>query len=174
MSQSLTDILNNNGIIGYPTETVFGIGCHPQSDSALQKINNIKQRPTNKGLIIVSHQLHHLQRYTPFDLSKLAQPKRATTYIVPCKAAFIGLLTGNKNTIAIRLSKHPSISQLCNILDDAIVSTSLNISGGATINSYSQACSLFAHLLDFIVEGECGNQSPSQIIDVLNKQVLRD
>ncbi len=173
MKPSLLFILNNHGVIAYPTETVFGIGCNPNSNIALNKINSIKQRDENKGFIIVSNNIEHLQQYTRFDLSLLKQPKRATTYIVPCKKQFIGLLTGNKNSIAIRLSNHPQIADICNLLNHAVVSTSLNLSGKPAITCNSDAKKQFEEALDFVVAGECGGQQPSQIINAVSLKTIR-
>ena len=174
--KKLEQIFKRHGVIAYPTETVFGIGCKASDLLALEKIRKIKQRSTNKGFIILSDKIKHLQRYCVQDLAKIhdkLQNNTPTTWLLECKPEWQGMLTGNSNKIAIRLSNHPQVIELCHIADDAMVSTSLNISGQAPITSLQQAQQLFADKVDDIVAGECGNLPPSRIIDFENGKVIR-
>ena len=174
MSINIEIFLQQGNIIAYPTETVYGIGCDPQNSQSLAKINAIKGRNEEKGFIIISNKIAHLQKYTTFNIQNLQRTKRATTYLVPCKKSYQGLLTGNKNTVAIRLSEHPAIVELCTVFNGAIVSTSLNYSGDTPITEESIAMTQFANKVDLIIKGECGKQAPSRIVDLESNKVIRN
>ncbi len=175
--KKLEQIFRHHGVIAYPTETVFGIGCKASDLTAVEKILTIKQRSAAKGFIILSHTIRHLQPYCARDLDEIShqlESKTPTTWLIACKPEWQGILTGNSSKVAIRLCKHPQVIELCRIANDALVSTSLNLSGQPPITTLQQARQTFQNKVDYIVEGECGKLPPSRVIDFETGKVIRE
>ena len=90
--QQIATRLMQDEVVAYPTEAVFGLGCNPLSESAVRKLLNLKQRPIEKGLILVAPSLHFLQPFVDFSclsneqLARLqAQYEHPITWVVPAK-----------------------------------------------------------------------------------------
>lgn len=168
------------GVIAYPTETVFGLGCLPDNPQALERLFDIKQRPVDKGLILLAASRAQLEPWTA-DLSdpqwaqiSKKQP-RATSWIVVATTGIDARLTGNRNAIAIRVTSHPVVQQLCEATGSALVSTSANLSGAPPARSAGELPLSLRNQLDFILDEPCGDDNrPSRIIDLETKAVLRD
>ena len=112
------DIIQQGGVIAYPTETVFGLGCDPKQPQAITRLLNLKNRPANKGLILLAATAEQLQPYSDLSLTQLKQilnthTDHPTTWLVPKSSAATPLITGDFNTVAIRITQHPHIIQLC-------------------------------------------------------------
>lgn len=173
-------IVQSGGVIIYPTEAVFGIGCDPKNIEALKKIIEIKSRDSKKGLIVVASSYDQILEYIkplPEELSnklKESWPKQ-TTYIFPANENLSKELIGeNYKTIAIRVSDNKYIRKLCDLLGHPLVSTSANISGNQAITSYEQAKKEFNNKVDYILPGKVDiNLKPSKIIDIFTSKVLR-
>lgn len=132
----IAEKLMQEEVVAYPTEAVFGLGCNPQSEKATRKLLALKQRPKEKGLILLASDLKYLLPY--IDESKMNEAswlkltqvgEQAITWIVPVKKDVPAYLTGKFNTVAVRLCHLPAIVQLCEITGFAITSTSANLSG---------------------------------------------
>lgn len=179
--QIATTVIQNGGVVAYPTESVFGLGCDPQNISSLNRLLAIKKRDENKGLIIVASKISQVESYIDFDriseddwLGVLNKWPGPFTFILPTLSSVPRLLTGNRDTIAIRVSSNNFIVSLCNSLNGPIVSTSCNISGKPAIRSYEQACCEFLGKVDYIVNANVdGLQKPSTIIDAISHKILR-
>ena len=132
--QAAVNTLHNGGLIAYPTEAVYGLGCDPKNASALGKLITLKQRDQSKGLILIASKIEQLHEFINEDLFNLRpeikkQWPGPVTWVIPCKNTALPLLTGGRATIAVRVSAHPVVQTLCNNFGGAIVSTSANISG---------------------------------------------
>ena len=112
--------LRQQQVIAYPTEAVFGLGCDPLAEAAVMKLLAIKQRPVEKGLILVAANFEQLKDY--IDLDKLSAERlseiEATwpgpyTWVMPSKPTVPKWLTGQFDSIAVRVSAHPSVQALC-------------------------------------------------------------
>lgn len=173
--------LLNNGIICYPTEAVWGLGCHPQSASAFARILQIKNRPNDKGVILVASALEQLMPYANID-SELQQQLAAIwpgfiTCLLPKSAQCPDYLSGKHNCIAARLTTHPAVTALCQSVDSPLVSTSANVSGQAPIQNLSEGKRLFAHQVDYYVDAALGGKKrPSRIIKFQqnNEVIIRE
>lgn len=175
------DIYNQGGIIAYPTEAVFGIGCDPDNEEALKKLLSLKQRSADKGLILLAANYSQLLPY--IDDSKIPQDKRFTvlsrwpdgiTQLVPKSDAISPLLSGKFDTIAVRLTSQPDVVALCKATNKPIVSTSANLSGQEPAKTWQTLSPELVNKLDYIVKGETlGHQTPSKIIDALTGDVIR-
>ena len=170
--------LNQGGVIAYPTEAVYGLGCDPWDDNALLKILEIKQRSWTKGLIVVAADFNQLQPFIePVSADILAKIEGTwpgpVTWLLPVREEVSPLLTGVHNTIAVRVTAHAQTALLCKAYGGAIVSTSANLAGMRPARTVQQA-RWYVPEVDYIMPGNCGGASkPSQIRDGLTGEVIR-
>jgi L-threonylcarbamoyladenylate synthase len=181
--QSVTavDALQQGGVIVYPTEAVFGLGCDPDNKQAVESLLAIKQRPVEKGLILIADNYGQLLKY--IDDSKIPMDKRADifsswpgaiTWVMPAAKDTPKWLTGQFDTIAVRVTNHPTVKKLCQEFGKPLVSTSANLSGQDTVTSITQARNEFGEQVAFYVdEALGGNTQPSTIKDVMTGKVFR-
>lgn len=171
------DILLRGGVIAYPTEGIFGLGCMPDDDAAVQRVIDIKQRDAAKGLILIAAHAGQLEDWTALPQgASLPEPDPAhpVTWIVPPGPAVSALLRGTHATIAVRLTTNPVARMLCAAVDSPIVSTSANLSGKPAARNAFVLRRQFAGLVDYIVPGACGPASgPSEIRDFVSGRILR-
>ncbi|RLV60890.1 threonylcarbamoyl-AMP synthase [Parashewanella curva] len=177
----VSELINAGGIIAYPTEGVYGLGCDPDNVGSIERLLTIKQRPWEKGLIIVASRFEQLADYV--DFSQLTDEQintikshwpGAVTQIMPAKQSVSTKLKGQFDTIAIRISAHPTVIELCNSLGKPLVSTSANIAGEPPAMSGDEIEAQFSEQIDALIEGELGGRKqPSTIIDARTGQVLR-
>lgn len=175
--------LNSQGVIAYPTESVFGLGCDPDCDHAIEKILTIKQRPAHKGLIIIAANIEQLANYADFSLLNSTQLTAIEktwpgpyTWTIPAKKTLSKLISGDFESVAVRVSAHPVIQKICNEFAKPIISTSANLSGKHACTNSSQVETMFANnpLLNCIIhEPVSGLQSPSKIFNALTGKRLR-
>jgi L-threonylcarbamoyladenylate synthase len=122
--------IRHGGVIIYPTDTVYGLGCDPMNSDAVDYLNTLKQRNPDKGLILIANKLEYFSDYikelNQEDQVKVKQTKTPTSWIVPAKESTPLWLTGNNQTLAIRITQHPIVSELCNQLHHPLVSSSAN------------------------------------------------
>lgn len=171
--------LRAGGVIAYPTEAVFGLGCDPNDEAALARIIAIKGREAHKGFILIAASIMQLQPYlAPVEPAWAARFETywpgPVTLIVPCATGIPSLLSGGRDTVAVRVSDHPLVRRLCNRYGGAIVSTSANRSGEPPCRDTHSVRSTFGEELDAIVDGEVGSLvEPTQIIDLRTGERLR-
>jgi len=153
--------VRNGGVIAYPTEAVYGLGCDPSQAAAVRRILQLKARQADKGLIVVASDWSQLE---PF-IAPLAAEARArieptwpgpVTWILPAAPSTNPLLTGQRTTIAARISSHPTVHALCTACGHALVSTSANTSGEAPLLNTDAIHAAFGANIDAIVSGELG------------------
>ncbi len=171
--------LQQGGVIAYPTESVFGLGCDPDDAAAVERILALKQRPVEKGLILIASDISQLEKYLlPLDdatrqrvLSSWPGPH---TWLWPVKEGVSSLIRGRHPTLAVRVSAHPVVRQLCEGFGKAIVSTSANPAEQAAARSAGEVRAYFNDKLDFILDGEVGQSlQPTEIRDAITNQVIR-
>lgn len=170
------------GIIAYPTEAVFGLGCDPDNEDALNRLLKIKKRPAEKGLILLAGNYAQLLPY--IDVSKIPQEKLndilakwpdGITQIVPKNKNISPLLSGKFDTIAVRVTSQPDVVALCEKTDKPIVSTSANLTGKEPAKTWHTLDQSLVDQIDCIIKGTTlGHTSPSTIIDALSGQVVRN
>jgi len=173
-----SEVLLQGGLIAYPTESVYGLGCLPQAENALKRLLALKNRPAHKGLILL---VSDIEQATPFiqpltrsQRAQITQPRaRATTWLIPRKPHLSELLCGHHQQLAVRVTTHPQARALCNHTGSPLVSTSCNRSGKKELTTASAVRNRMKEPLDLILAGPCGGQSPSQIIDLISGQVIR-
>ena len=171
--------MRNGGVIAYPTEAVFGLGCDPDNHTALTALLELKQRPASKGLILIAAEVSQLLPYIAEVDAALRQRALATwpgpvTWLFPCARQIDPLLSGDHDTIAVRVTAHPVAHELCLSFGKAIVSTSANLSGHAPARTVAEVRTQFADRLAAIVNGQVDHRAqPSEIRDLVSNKVIR-
>ena len=168
-------------LVAYPTEAVWGLGCNPFDQQAVNSLLQLKNRPVEKGLILVAASFDQVAPYLadniPSDaIKRLKQPSTMpVTWLVPFKKEKIPhSITGEHSTVAIRICQHPVVQALCNCVNMPVVSTSANPQGKEPALDALQVQHYFGNSVT-ICEGEIGSYSqPSTIKDLLTGIVVRD
>jgi L-threonylcarbamoyladenylate synthase len=174
-----TITLKQGGIIAYPTEAVYGLGCDPWNQAAVLKILALKQRNTAKGLILLAAQWEHIEHLLKpipkTNLKKvLATWPGPITWVFPANKSVPPWITGNHNTIAIRITNHPVAKSICQDFGKPIVSTSANLTATPPLLSYQDVKNYFPNGIDLIVRGKVGSlQHPTPIYDARSGKILR-
>ena len=174
-------LLARGGVLAYPTEGVWGLGCDPFDEAAVLRLLDIKQRSVDKGVILIAGAVSQLDAIV--DWTGLPAAARArvhdswpgpNTWVVPARADVPAWITGAHDSVAVRVSAHADVAALCAAFGGALVSTSANLSGAPAVASRD---ALDPHLLarvDGVLEGETGGRtSPSTIRGALTGDVLR-
>ncbi|WP_240503727.1 MULTISPECIES: Sua5/YciO/YrdC/YwlC family protein [Pseudoalteromonas] len=179
--QDAQSAFNAGDVLCYPTEAVYGLGCDPDNEAAVMQLLNLKQRDVTKGLILVADNYGQCLPYV--DDAKIPMDKRADifsswpgpiTWLLPAKVDTPKWLTGNHDTIAIRISAHPVVNALCQTFAKPLVSTSANITGAEPVISIAQAKATFHDQIACYVMGELGGSAnPSQIKHALSGALIR-
>lgn len=165
-------------IIAYPTEAVYGLGCDPFNEKSVQRLLVIKQRPVEKGLIIVASdwaQVEHLTSSIPeLELKKVfATWPGPHTWIFPASEQAPTWITGKFSSIAIRISAHPIVQALCQAAGP-LVSTSANISNEPACRDVACVQEVFGEKIELAVSGSTsGLTQPTTIKDALTQQTFR-
>lgn len=182
-------ILQQGGVIAYPTEAVYGYGCDPDNPDAVERLLAIKHRPWQKGLILIAAGIDQIEPlFGPLnqDQQQLllsswsAASKTPTTWLIPDPENLVPhWIRGRFDSVAIRISHHPVVKRLCNRWGGPLVSTSANMSGQPPVSNELglrrrvQALPLWQQP-DAIVSGETlGFSKPSEIRDLLTGEVIR-
>lgn len=170
--------IHQGKVIAYPTEAVYGLGCDPLNPYAVARLLDIKQRPVKKGLILIAADFEQLQPYVmPLDADTL-KPALASwpgpfTWLLPARPGTPYWLTGQHQSIAVRITAHPVARSLCLHAGAALVSTSANRSRQQPARSALQ-CRLKCPETDYIISGDVDkNAQPSTIRDLLSGNILR-
>ena len=163
-------------VFAYPTEAVYGLGCDPKNESAVMRLLEIKQRPISKGLILIAADCSQVEAYLmPLNKKQLAftEPSE-TTYIYPAKDSAPKWLTGDFDSLAVRITKHPLVRKLCIELDSALVSTSANLTGEEPAKTVNEVAVALDGLIEVILDGETGDlDKPTEIRDSISGQIIR-
>ena len=171
-------LIRHGGIIVYPTETVYGLGCDPMNYYAVTGLNQLKRREPGKGLIILADSLSlfedYIEELSEADQKKITGASQPTSWIVRAKDSLPDWLTNKQQTLAIRITRQPVVSALCQQLGHPIVSTSANPSGKRTCRNAMEAHKYFHDKVDAILINDrpLGGQ-PSVIKRLDNLTTLR-
>jgi L-threonylcarbamoyladenylate synthase len=166
------------GIIAYPTEAVYGIGCLPENLTGLERIIRIKRRDARKGLIVVAADVAQLEGLAVIPDNDcggmLPGWPGPVTWIVPASRSAQPLLTGGRSTIAVRVSDHPIVRRLCSRTGSALVSTSANFAGHRPAVSALAVRRAIGAEVDYVLAGPLGGLNrPTEIRDLGSGAILR-
>ncbi|KOO58819.1 tRNA threonylcarbamoyladenosine biosynthesis protein RimN [Rheinheimera sp. KL1] len=186
---SAVTALRQGQVIAYPTEAVFGVGCDPDNHLAIETLLQVKQRPKSKGLILIAADFSQLIPYIAADQLSLEQTqlmldswrnsagvrdKAAVTWVVPASARCSDWLTGQFDSIAIRVCDHSVVQQLCLAFGKPITSTSANLSGLEPCRSAAEVRQQLADKVAVIVDAPTGGRAvPSEIRDITTGHIYR-
>lgn len=174
--------LKQGNVIAYPTEAVWGLGCDPYNQAATEKLLNVKHRALDKGLILVAA---NMQQAMPFlatlnndqlqaiEQSWITAPdQRATTWLVPLSLHVPAWISGEHDRVALRVTHHPLVQELCLGFGGVIVSTSANPSGQPSAKTEQEVLQYFPDI--DLLQGDTQQHSqPSKIIDAITGTVVR-
>lgn len=172
--------LHQEQVIAYPTEAVFGLGCDPDSELAVNKLLALKQRPWEKGLILIADNYEQLKSY--IDDSQLTEEQKQAmfamwpgpvTWVLPAKATTPKWLTGQFDTLAVRVTDHPLVKELCRQYGKPLVSTSANLSGLEPCRTTDEVVAQFKDSIPILDGAVGGRQNPSEIRDAKTGQLYR-
>ena len=171
--------VQRGGVIAYPTEAVYGLGCDPAQLAAVQRVLTLKQRPAHKGLILIAADFDQLVPYLlPLDsvthARVMATWPGAVTWILPAQPHVSPLIRGEHDTLAVRVSAHPTCRALCLRLGHPLISTSANLSTLPPARDAQAVAAQFGTLLDGIVDAPVGGQAqPTEIRQGLTGEIVR-
>ncbi len=172
-------ILRLGGVVAYPTEACFGLGCDPRNLSAVRRILRMKKRTWDKGLIIIADRLERLLPYLgPCEFSLRERILRSdsvpVSWVCPASSGVSRLIRGKRHSIAVRITHHPPTARLCQNAAMALVSTSANVAGQAPLRSPNAVFREFGRMVDMVVDAPVGDASrPSAVIDLVTGEVFR-
>ena len=170
--KSVTEIILNNGVIGYPTETVYGLGANALSDVAVEKVFDLKGREKNKPILIISSKIEQVKSLVSSFPEKVEALARAfwpgpLTMVLKADPRLSRLLLGGGNQVGIRIPGNKICLELLKRCGVPITSTSANISGQKNPISASEVCENFGHKLDLIIDGgKSQSRVPSTVVVV--------
>jgi L-threonylcarbamoyladenylate synthase len=173
------EAIRSGGVVAYPTEAVFGLGCDPMNKAAVDKLLGLKQRPREKGLIVLAWAFAQLAPYIePQDDAVMQRVMSTwpgpTTWLLPASEHAPDWLRGHFDTLAVRVTAHPLAAALCRKVGFAIVSTSANLAGRPPARSADAVRQAFAGSIDYVLDGAVGDlERPTEIRDALSGEIIR-
>lgn len=171
--------LRAGGVVAYPTEAVFGLGCDPLCESAVRRILAIKKRPVTKGLVLVADEPARLTPWVAPMAPAVRDRVEATwpgpyTWVVPARAWVPAWLTGGSGRLAVRVSGHPVAAGLARAFGAPLVSTSANRRARRPERCAQAVRRRLGAEIDHVVGERVGGlASPSEVRDALTGAVLR-
>jgi len=174
-------VLRRGGVLAYPTEGVWGLGCDPFDEAAVRRLLTLKQRPPDKGLILVAASAGQLDGLVDWDAlatatrgEVLASWPGPHTWIMPVTSRVPRWITGAHDSVAVRVSAHPVVAGLCNGYGSALVSTSANVGGMPAPRTRAELDGEIRNGVDAIVAGETsGLAQPTTIRDARDGRLIR-
>jgi len=174
-------VVHEGGLIAYPTEAVWGLGCDPWNEQAVHRLLAIKRRPMHKGLILAAASIEQVEPL----LNALTAEQRArveeswpgpNTWLLPDPDGLIpDWVKGEHESVAVRVSAHPIVKALCLKAGMPLVSTSANPASFAPAKTGLKVSTYFGRNVDFKVQGRLGGANrPSVIRDALSDATIRD
>ncbi|MHB0776240.1 L-threonylcarbamoyladenylate synthase [Halomonas sp. WWR20] len=186
MSESRDTSLNSalvalraGGIIAYPTEAVWGLGCDPDNDAALAALIRLKARDPAKGLILIAGDIAQLAPWLEGLEAPLYERLQARwpgpyTWLVPDNGRSRPLLRGEHDRLAVRVSDHPWVQRLCAGFGGPLVSTSANTAGQPPAMTAQEVSTVFGDGVAAVVDGPLGGRErPSTIRDLISGEIIR-
>ncbi|BAE75518.1 Threonylcarbamoyl-AMP synthase [Sodalis glossinidius str. 'morsitans'] len=177
---SLVIALRQQQVIAYPTEAVFGLGCNPDSESAVQALLALKQRPWQKGLILVAAHYAQLKEYIDDDALDDAARSRIfaswpgpVTWVIPVCPTTPSWLTGQHASLAVRVSAFEPVRRLCLAFGKPLVSTSANLTGQPPARSADEVRGQLGAAFLVLDEAVEGRLNPTEIRDALSGELIR-
>mgnify|MGYP004564326095 CR=1 FL=1 len=158
MFSKLNSVLNNDGVIAYVTDTVWGLGCLPTSEKAVKKIYDIKHRDGKKPLILMSNEFYNLLDYLNQPINKEAQIlikkhfPGALTLVLEKSEKTPDYITSGLSTVGVRIPNNETFAKICENIDGHVLATtSANLSGEPAALSYEEAVNYIGDKVDLVI-----------------------
>ncbi len=170
--------LKRGGVVAYPTESCYGLGCDPRNPRAVRRILRMKRRSAAKGMILIAASVGQLKPYLAHLSPALRRHMTAAwpgphTWLAPASHACPAFLRGSHDTVAVRVTAHPGAARLCRSAGMALVSTSANKSGSKSATTAAQCRRLFGGRL-LVLAGRIGTRRrPSTIQHLVTGKIIR-
>ncbi len=180
--QNAIEVLNNGGIIIFPTDTAFGIGCRIDKKDAIKRLVEIRKRPQGMAMPVLVNGIEMAKKYsldvTDDIVKNLIEPywPGALTVVVKCKMDLIPeLVRGGKDTVGLRMPNHKDILDIISNINAPILGTSANFHGERTPFTVKDLDPKLVSLVDYVLDGVCNLDQESTVIDVTVKpwKILR-
>ncbi len=171
--------LQQGAIIAYPTEGVWGLGCVPENEQSVSRLLAMKQRPWQKGLILIASSTEQIFPYVEaISAEENEQLNTAwpgpVTFLMAASVRTPVWVRGEHSTVAVRVSSHPVVRGICEELKQPIISTSANPSNKSPALTRLRLKQYFGDALDYVVPGELGGSTgPSEIRDLRQNTIIR-
>jgi L-threonylcarbamoyladenylate synthase len=171
--------LRAGGVIAYPTEAVYGLGCDPCDQAAVARLFALKQRPPEQGVLLIAADFSQVEKFIGAAPAAAVARARTSwpgphTWVFPRSAATPDWLSGAHSGIAVRVTAHPLAAALCRAFGGALVSTSANRHASMPARSASAVRAAFAGELAYVLDGTTGGlEQPTPIRDAISGAVLR-
>ena len=172
-------VVQAGGLIAYPTEAVYGLGCNPRNKQAVQRLLTLKRRPMHKGLILIAADFAQLapflQPLSPADQAPLAATWPGPhTWLIPARADAPQWLRGRHDTLAVRVTAHPLVAALCRVCGHPLVSTSANFNCRPPARTALAVRRQLGMAIDYLLSGPTGGAAkPTEIRDLRTGQRVR-
>lgn len=175
----IINVLTKGGVIAYVTDTVWGLGCLPNNESAVKKIYEIKKRETQKPLILMSNDIYPLLDYVK-PISKIGQIlikkyfPGALTIVTDKSENTPDYITSSMPTVGIRVPDNEVFREICEIIPGHVLATtSANLSHQPSAKTYEQALENMSGLADLIIEdyGYVAKGLESTVVGVMNNEL---
>ena len=173
--------LRGGGVVAYPTEAVFGLGCDPHNRAAFERIFELKQRPATQGVLLIAADFTQIARYV--DMAKVPDGVLAHvqaswpgpfTWVFPRSTDVPDWVAGGHVGIALRVTAHGPAAALCQAFGGALVSTSANPHGQPGARDLATVAAYFGDALDGVVDAPLGGATqPTTIRDALTGAIIR-
>ena len=178
-NDEIINVLTNGGVIAYVTDTVWGLGCLPNNESAVKKIYEIKKREAQKPLILMSNEIYPLLDYVK-PISKIGQIlikkyfPGALTIVTDKSENTPDYITSSMPTVGIRVPDNEVFREICEIIPGHVLATtSANLSHQPSAKTYEQALENMSGLADLIIEdyGYVAKGLESTVVGVMNNEL---
>ena len=176
---SAAEEIKQGKVVGFPTDTVYGVGVRYDCESAIERMKWVKGRPESKPFPMMVQSAAQMNEVAWLDEDAFALVEKMTpgplTLVLRKKDSVPDFATNGKATIAIRIPDHPFVLELLKKTGPMLV-TSANLSDHPSCKTFDEVMAQLEGRLDAIVEGECGSGIASTIVDVTEKpiKILRE
>lgn len=177
----VADALRAGGVVAYPTEAVYGLGCDPHNRHAVERVFALKQRSPEQGMLLIGAQFEHVAPYINLARvpAEVLNEVRASwpgpyTWIFPRAESAPAWVVGKHDGIALRVTAHAPAAALCDAFGGALVSTSANPHNQPPARTAATAHACFGDALDDVLDAPVGAlERPTVIRDALTGAIIR-
>jgi tRNA threonylcarbamoyl adenosine modification protein (Sua5/YciO/YrdC/YwlC family) len=164
------EILHDGGLMIYPTDTVYGLGCDLHNKKAMEKIYALKGNDKRKLLSFICPDLKEIAQYAHVSTPAYKVMKRLTpgpyTFILEASRLVPRILLERRKTVGLRIPDHLICQRLLELMGSPIISTSASLPGQSYLHEIEEICEIFQHTVDVVLDAGPGGLEPSSVIDL--------